>query len=68
MTMSIGMSPPRTFSPPPWETLFSRNERQREHEQKDHQQDGYQYGESPVHPPSPRSLFVGDWLAAIYTL
>jgi hypothetical protein len=68
MTTSIGMSPPRTFSPPSSYTLLSGNERQREHEQKDHLQDDYRYGESPVYPPSPRSLFVDGWLAAIYTL
>ena len=48
--------------------LYSSNKRQREHDRKDYHQDDHQYGESPVYPPVPRSLFVGDRLAAIYTL
>jgi hypothetical protein len=56
MTISIGMSPPRTFSPPSSVTLISSNERQREHNQKDHHQDDDQYRESPIYPPPPRSL------------
>ena len=53
MTTSIGIRPPRTFSPPSSWTLLWSNERQREHEQKDHHQDDHQYGEFPVYPPSP---------------
>ena len=68
MTTSIGMSPPRTFSPPSPEASVLSNKRQQEHDQQDYRQDGDHYDESPIYPPLPRSLSSDDRLGAIYTL
>src|SRR5215216_5799686 len=42
--------------------LSLTNERQYEHDQKDHRQYANSYGESPVYPPSPRSPSLGGRL------
>src|SRR5215203_1950524 len=39
--------------------LSLTNERQYEHDQKDHRQYANNYGESPIYPPSPRSPSLG---------
>ena len=42
--------------------LCLSNERQHEHGQKYHHQDDDHYGETPIYPPSPRSLSLGGRL------